>query len=276
MSREQSHPDPYTERSYLTEKQYADDGNLAARQSLYAYQVEPLDIYGFALDLLELGGDERVVDVGCGNGRYLSALRRRGHRGTIVGVDLSPGMLAAAKTESGGEAAFLNGDAQAIPLASSVADIALSMHMLYHVPDRSLAIRELRRIVRSGGTVLVMTNAAGHLRQLRSLVALAEADVMGIFDAKRFSADSSFMLETGTAELRQVFDDVTVHRAERVLQVPEVEPIVAYSKSIRQMHSHDPGAADAVLDRVAVRAQSMIDSGGHVEISTAIGCCICH
>jgi SAM-dependent methyltransferase len=71
--------------------QYADDGNLRARQRLWACQVPFFDSASWVLDLAGLMPGMRVLDAGCGNGTYLRALRER--RVTAVGCDLSPGML---------------------------------------------------------------------------------------------------------------------------------------------------------------------------------------
>lgn len=60
--------------------QYADDRNLAARQSLWAYAAGPT-LAARALDLAGLPGTATVMDVGCGNGSHLAELRARGHRG---------------------------------------------------------------------------------------------------------------------------------------------------------------------------------------------------
>ena len=49
------------------------------------------------LDLTTLRRGETVVDVGCGNGGYLTELARRAHAGRVLGVDLSAGMLEAAR-----------------------------------------------------------------------------------------------------------------------------------------------------------------------------------
>src|SRR5690606_7954402 len=54
-----------------------------------------------ALDVLRTSGGETVLNVGCGPGRWLAALRRRGHTGCLLGVDISPGMAAAAAERSG-------------------------------------------------------------------------------------------------------------------------------------------------------------------------------
>jgi len=115
------------------------------------YQRPALDIFSGSLDLAELRGDESVLDVGCGNGRYLGALLGRGHQGLLCGADLSPGMLRNARPVAG-EAPLLIVDAQALPFEADSFDVTLAMHMLYHVPDRSVAIADCGGC--SGPTVL--------------------------------------------------------------------------------------------------------------------------
>lgn len=149
------------DRTYITECQYATDANLAARQSLYRFQTPGIVPWRSALGLAALRGDERVLDVGCGNGLYLRALHDALHRGVVVGVDLSRGMLRSAASRSG-RAELVLADAQAVPFPDDSFDVALAMHMLYHVPDRGMAIAELRRVVRSDGVVLVVTNSLEH------------------------------------------------------------------------------------------------------------------
>jgi len=76
--------DPWTGQSYLRESQYKTDVNLAARQSVYAYQQPRIDLVRETLGLAALDGPEVVADVGCGNGRYLAELARRGHAGPAL------------------------------------------------------------------------------------------------------------------------------------------------------------------------------------------------
>src|SRR5262249_4492959 len=127
------------------------------------------------LELAELDGNERVADVGCGNGLYLGALERAGQRGLVAGLDFSPGMLPAA-AERAPHASLMIGDAQRLPFPDDSIDVALSMHMLYHVPDRAIAISELRRVVPADGRALVVTNSEQHLSELDDLVAAAFGD----------------------------------------------------------------------------------------------------
>jgi SAM-dependent methyltransferase len=90
----------WADPAFLRDIQYADDRNLAARQSIYVHQDPRQDLPSLVIDSLALAGGEAVVDVGCGNGLYLAGLASRGHRGPVAGIDMSPGMLAAARSRA--------------------------------------------------------------------------------------------------------------------------------------------------------------------------------
>jgi SAM-dependent methyltransferase len=126
--------------------QYADDRNLRARQRLWLYQSPPFDMVGRVLDLAGLSPGLRVLDAGCGNGAYLRATRDWHVR--AAGCDLSLGMLRAAA-----HPVLFNADVVALPVAGASFDVVLAPHMLYHVPDRASAARELRRALIPGGRV---------------------------------------------------------------------------------------------------------------------------
>src|SRR5262249_47596906 len=151
----------------------------------------------------QMSGDESVLDVGCGNGAYLGTLARRGHRGVIVGADLSPGMLDAARARTQ-HSRLLIADVQHVPFDNASFDVVMAMHMLYHASDRALAIRELRRVMRDDGVTLVVTNSEQHLRELDELIALAAGE-----EILRWSR-MTFTLEVAEPELAATFS-----RAER-------------------------------------------------------------
>jgi ubiquinone/menaquinone biosynthesis C-methylase UbiE len=101
---------------------------------------------------------ERIVDVGCGPGFYVEELAEQvGDEGSVVGVDPSAPMLevAAGRTAARSNVAFHQGDAAALPLPDGGCDAALCVQVLEYVEDVTAALRELRRVVRPGGRVLV-------------------------------------------------------------------------------------------------------------------------
>jgi malonyl-CoA O-methyltransferase len=90
----------------------------------------------------------RVVDVGCGTGRWTGRLG-------AVGLDLSPAMLAVAAGKSGLHGRLAVADATALPIATSAADLVLCALTLGHVVDQRAAMREFSRILAPSGTLLV-------------------------------------------------------------------------------------------------------------------------
>jgi SAM-dependent methyltransferase len=93
---------PWDDRAFLRGTQYKTDANLAARQSIYAYQHPRINLAARVLDLAAPAPSDIIVDVGCGNGMYLAELSKRGRAGRVLGVDLSLGMLAAARDRLSG------------------------------------------------------------------------------------------------------------------------------------------------------------------------------
>jgi hypothetical protein len=137
--------------------QYADDRNLRARQRFWQHQSPFFDVVSWVLDLAGLAPGQRVLDAGCGNGAYLRALATQPVR--PAGCDLSLGML-----RSVAHRPLFNADVAALPVRDGAFDVVLAVHMLYHVPDRSAAVGELRRVLAPGGVCVAVTNGAQHLR----------------------------------------------------------------------------------------------------------------
>src|SRR5262249_51493708 len=99
---------------------------------------------------------ERVVDVGCGAGPdSMLATRMVGSEGSVVGVDMTPAMLAKAQA-SAAEAGYVNltfreGYAEALPVPDGWADVVISNGALNLVPDKAAALQEMARVLRLGG-----------------------------------------------------------------------------------------------------------------------------
>jgi len=257
----------WADRSFLRDVQYKTDVNLAARQSIYAYQDPPIDLAREILGLAGLSGHEVVADIGCGNGRYLAELARRGHAGLVIGADLSPGMLHAARGRAP-EAGLLVADATAPPFPDAAADLTLAMHMLYHVPEPDRAVRELRRITRPGGRLIVALNGEDHLRELRDVVAAA----LGSLGRKPSSLlRERISLDQGEALLRSAFTSVTRHDFAGQLRVPNPEPVAAYVRSMRET-ARLPDARPLVE---AVTSRLRAAPGAVFQVTTHSGCLVC-
>lgn len=118
------------------------------------------------LRLAALRTGEHVLDVGCGTGSLaILAKQQVGDGGLVHGVDASPEMIARARAKAraaGVEIAFAEAAIQSLPFPDASFDVVLSTLMLHHVPDgaRRQAVREIKRVLRPNGRLLVIDFAA--------------------------------------------------------------------------------------------------------------------
>jgi ubiquinone/menaquinone biosynthesis C-methylase UbiE len=96
---------------------------------------------------------ERVLDVGCGTGAITDELARR-TRGEVTGVDLDPAIVAFAR-QYAPDVRFEQGDALALSFPDAHFDVVCCHFVLLWVGDPERAVREMARVTRAGGSVLV-------------------------------------------------------------------------------------------------------------------------
>ena len=128
-----------------------------------------------------------VLDVGCGTGATLDALVCAHPDVRAWGIDLSPEMIAKARERlrhdgerAGGPVDLRVADAEHLPLADEAVDLVVCVDSLHHYPDPAAALREMRRVTRPGGGLVIGEwRLAAPLRQLMNwlLPRLPEGDV---------------------------------------------------------------------------------------------------
>ncbi len=100
------------------------------------------------------------LDLGSGTGRLTPALADE-FGGPVHGVEPSDRMRAQARAHPG--VTYAAGSAEHIPLPDASCDAALLFFVWHHVRDRAAAVRELRRVVKPGGTLFVQVNFADRM-----------------------------------------------------------------------------------------------------------------
>ena len=144
--------------------------------------------------LLTLTGEERVLDVGTGAGAFAIALAPLVRE--VVGVDIVPELLEEARKRAPKNVEFVEADATALPYERGFFDLVCTAGALHHLARPELVLAELNRVLRPGGSMLVVDQIASNdplaaielnrfdqTRDPSTTRVLADVDLRGLFDA---------------------------------------------------------------------------------------------
>jgi ubiquinone/menaquinone biosynthesis C-methylase UbiE len=142
---------------------------MAALSMIWYSRVGKIQAREKLFDNLHLRGDEIVLDIGCGRGLWLLAAAKRLPRGHAVGIDIWNAKdlsdNAAARTLNNAQLEgvadrieLLTADARRLPFDNDHFDLIVSsaaIHNIYDAPGRATAIREIARVLKPGGRVVI-------------------------------------------------------------------------------------------------------------------------
>ncbi len=114
------------------------------------------------VERLELAPGARVLDVCCGSGASaIPAAEIVGPGGSVIGVDLAGNLLELARSKAHqrdlANVEFRSGDMTNLPFDEGAFDAVICVFGIFFVPDMHVALRELKRVLRSGGTIAITT-----------------------------------------------------------------------------------------------------------------------
>lgn len=182
----------------VTGLQYADESRLQTRSSVW--QPGEDGRYPHQL-VLEAIGEHfmsrahpgwKLLEVGCGTGAFADRVALHVGANRVSVVDTSERMIELT-AQRGLDARVA--DVMALPFEDDSFDVVVALWMLYHVPDLTVAMQEIHRVLRPGGRFIAVTNSEAHLAELW---AAAGATPM----------ESPFTSESGEAVLKQHFTRV--------------------------------------------------------------------
>jgi SAM-dependent methyltransferase len=120
----------------------------------------------------DIAPGERVLDLGCGAGRFLEAIRAAG--GEAVGVELAEAAAERARANVPGADVRLVGADGSLPLGHGDVDLVWCSEVLEHIPDAEHALLEARRVLRRGGRLLLTVPFHGRVQA--ALIGLTRFD----------------------------------------------------------------------------------------------------
>lgn len=229
----------------------------------------------------QLRPGQRVLDVACGTGvATRAAAKAVAPSGKVTGLDINPGMLAAARKYTPRDHAieWCEASAEAMPLPDKAFDVVLCQMGLQFVPNKPAALREMRRVLRDDGQAIV--TVPGPMPDLFSILVDGLAHRIGA-QAAGFGR-MVFSLHD-TAELRNLlqdagFRDVEVESTPRQLDLPAPRDFlwqyIASTPMAEGVRKADNSSRDALERDVTQQWKRFSSNGGmklDVRMTTALG-----
>ena len=177
-------------------KQYQTSEKLSTRISIHSkYSTNHQGFGNWILSHYRIREGMSVLEIGCGTGQ--------------AGIEYCPA------------------DIQELPFDDQAFDIVIANMMLYHVPDLSRGLREVKRVLKDDGTFYCAT--FGENGMMEYISSLFEKN--GV----RHSVNTNFTLQNGAEKLKTVFPAVRRDLYEDALEVTDVEDMVDYIFSLTGM-----------------------------------------
>ncbi|HEY8274462.1 MAG TPA: methyltransferase domain-containing protein [Pseudolabrys sp.] len=221
------------------------------------------------LEWLGPSGNQRWIDVGCGNGAFTELIVQRCSPAGVDGVDPAEGQLAFARTRPASRIVkFKQGDAMDLPQADKSFDVAVMALVIFFVPDPAKGVAEMVRVVRPGGSVAAYAwdmygggfpwdSVQSELRALGQKIVYPPSA-----DASRIDTMRQLWMSAGIADVET--REITVQRtfqdfdefASIGLNTPSIGPIV---------RAMPPGEVDKLKTRL--RDRLPVDADGRITYS---------
>lgn len=138
-----------------------------------------------AVDLLDVRPDDRVLEIGCGDGKALGHAAERATGGFVAGIDYSDLMAArAAKRNRAmiarGRVQVRQGTVSHLPFPDSDFVKVLAVNSFYFWPDPEADLREVCRVLRDGGTLLIAVRKRDPAARTDVAISLTDDDLHAI------------------------------------------------------------------------------------------------
>jgi|ERR1700722_2016282 len=219
--------------AYLRDTQYATTAKFDARVALHVKYTEATrSWFDWLVDQIEWVEFHDILEVGCGTGllwEHVPSSLTHDHDITLI--DLSQTMMetaAAQATSRGHTVRALTGDVHDLPFEDDSFDLVIANHMLYHSPAPAIAIKEIARVLRPGGTLVAATNGPKHLAELHDI----ELAVFGPSD-ERYDNVKVFGSISGLPLLQEQFASVEWRSHDDRLLCTDPDDVLAYLTSMK-------------------------------------------
>lgn len=249
--------------------QYATSEHLDARIAFHGrFRTNPLDLHRWLFERFDAPPQASILEIGGGTGElWRKNLDRLPSGWKVTLTDASEGMVSTCRSASGDlpQFSFAVVDADALPYPDASFDLVVADHMLYYASDRPRTFREMRRVLKHGGTLFATTKYDRDMAELKDMTSTVIGWFADWWDQRPYHA---FTIENGREQLASVFSSVELRMHRDSLAVTEAEPLVGY---IRSLVLDDARMTDAVLAKLRTTFETRIRDSGSIRITKDVG-----
>jgi len=136
-------------------------GKWVGRPFAWLMNFSHSNLTNWGLQNTRIDPDFTILDIGCGGGRTIQKLASVALNGKVYGVDYAAGSVAAARAKNAesiraGRVEVLRGSVSKLPFPDSMFDLVTAIETQYYWPDLANDVREILRVLKPGGTVIII------------------------------------------------------------------------------------------------------------------------
>lgn len=215
--------------------QYQNAGNISARINLHAmYSVNKQGWFRWIYEQSNIKKSSKLLELGCGDGRlWVDNVSNIADDLEVNVTDISEGMVNDARRNITEVYNSYNksikfiyniADCQNIPYKDSSYDYVIANHVMFYCYDIDKAIKEVKRVLKPGGTFICATYGPAHMQEISRIV--KEFDKRIVLAADNLY--DRFGLDNGSKILSGYFTSINTRKYDDYLLVDKAEPLVEY------------------------------------------------
>lgn len=250
-------------------EQYKNAKNLNDRISLHEkYSTNKLGWFNWLFNQIDFSRVNRLLELGCGNGKLWQENRIDLRNREIFLSDISEGMVEEVRNKLGTDFNCIVADAEKIPFKDSYFDSIIANHVLFYLNDLNLGLKEIDRVLKSDGILYCSTYGKNHMKEITEIVQNFDSRI----SLSNHSLYDIFGLENGESILKEYFFNIQRMDYKDSLEIKESKPLIDY---IMSCHGNQNETLGPRLNEFKEYIEELLENNGKIVVTKQAGLFIC-